>query len=124
MPNVKVDYSSRVSRLVLHHLSDKLPRIVASEMNVSGRRLHDGGVGLREIIVKFREQSEFDRNVNEIQITVYAHNFEERVKRHKQIKDSILSGVQHELDYMQCTHSTAVEVRLIPIEYGTINKNH
>lgn len=122
MPTVEVDYSAKVSKLVLDHLGDNLPSIVAPEMHISGRQLHDGGVGLREIIVKFREQSEFDRNTNTIQITVYAHNFEERVNRHRDIKDSIVSGVQHALDCMSCTDTVAVEVRLIPVEYGTINK--
>lgn len=122
MPTVEVEHSAKVSKLVLDHLADNLPSIVAPKMNISGRQLHDGGVGLHEIIVKFREQSEFDRNINPIQITVYAHNFEERVVRHREIKNAIISGVQHALDCMRCTEAAAVEVRLGPVEYGTINK--
>ncbi len=122
MPTVEVDHSAKVSKLVLDHLGDNLPPIVAEEMHIPGRQLHDGGVGLREIIVKFREQSEFDRNTNAIQITVYAHSFEERVARHREIKDAIIVGVQHALDCMRFTDTAAVEVRLVPVEYGTLNK--
>ena len=122
MPTVEVEYSAKVSKLVLDHLGDNLPSIVAPQMHLPNRKLHDGGVGLREIIVKFREQSAFDRNINNIQITVYGHAFEERVARHRDMKDAIIAGVQRALDCMRCTDTAAVEVRLGPVEYGTINK--
>jgi hypothetical protein len=122
MPTVDVEYDSGVNELVLHHLADNLPSIVAPQMNISDRQLHNGGVGLREIIVKFYEQSKLNRNANAIQITVYGHWFEERVARHRDMKDAITAGVQHALDCMRCADTAAVEVCLGPVEYGTINK--
>lgn len=120
MPTVAVEHHPKIERLALEHLADNLPSIVAPQMNISGKQLHDGGVGLREIIVKFYEQSDLNRNA--IQITVYGHAFEERVARHRDMKDAIIAGVQHALDCMRCTDTAAVEVRLGPVEYGTINK--
>src|SRR3989344_5739539 len=78
---------------ILDRLADEMPGITAPQMNIAGHDLHDGGVGESEIMVEFFEFSPRDRNINDIQITVRAHRFEERVVRLDPITEAIRQGV-------------------------------
>ena len=64
MPTTTVEYDpTKGYDEILDWLADEIPGIVAPQMNVSGRKLHDGGVSENEIIVRFMEFSPRDRNI-------------------------------------------------------------
>lgn len=123
MPTTLVEYNfKKVSDRLLDQLAEELPSIIAPKMNITGRELHDGGVGEAEVIVRFVQFSPHDRNTNDLQITTRAHCFEERVERVEDIERTIRSDVKTLLDAFGFDGTAGIEVYLAPMGYGTINK--
>lgn len=128
MPTVRLEYnphSSKPTKEAVLDLYKYLPAIIAPAMNIEGRHVHDGGVGESEIIVNLIEYSKHDLNINDIQITVIAHNFEERVARVDEMTDYIREQVketQHakifDGDYVEM--KVGVSIWLVAMGYATI----
>lgn len=122
MPTVLLQYQDRKEvglKILLNTLAENLPRIVAGQMNISGRELHDGGVSEQEIIYDAQPYSRYARNTNGLQITVRAHRFEERLARIDEIADAIKEGVIKSLRGIEHTLKIAVEVDLVDMGYTT-----
>lgn len=129
MPTVRVEYNPFSSKpdvmAAVNDLYTYLPAIIAPVMNIEGRELHDGGVGESEIIVNLIEYSKRDLNINDIQITVIAHRFEERVARLDEMTQAIRDGVKVTLhasvfgdDYINI--KVGISIWLIEMGYATI----
>lgn len=128
MPTVRVEYnpySDNVNvSLVMILVTKRLPSIVAPQMNIEGRELHNGGVSENEIIVNTIPYSRYDQNVNDIQVTIIAHNYKERLQRVDEIteaiRDEILDIIQCEIGNKHEYMKIAVSVWLIPMGYAII----
>jgi hypothetical protein len=131
MPTVRIEYNPFSSNgdieEAVNELYPYLPAIIAPLMNIDGRDLHDGGVSESEIIINLIECSKRDVNINDIQITVIAHNFEERVARVDEITNAIRDGVKTTLhaeifdgDYINI--KVGISIWLVEMGYATINK--
>jgi len=121
MPTTLIEYKpDKGYDDILDQLADEMSGIIAPQMNILGRELHDGGVGESEIIVRFIEFSPRDRNINDIQITVRAHRFEERVNRLDVITEVIKQSVMEVLRDFDRTVNVGIEVDLIEMGYATI----
>ena len=121
MPTVRIEYQPAKSyEDIIASLADELPRITAPQMNVGGRELHDGGVGESEILVDAVEYSRFARNVNDIQITVIAHAFDERRKCLDEATDAIKEGVKVILCDFDRNVKVGVSIWLVDMGYATI----
>ena len=105
---------------ILDRLAGEMPSIAAPQMNVSGRELHDGGVGESEIMVEFLEFTPRDRNVNDIQITLIAHRFEERSQRLDDATKAIKEGVMAILRDFDRNVKVGVSIWLVDMGYATI----
>lgn len=129
MPTALIEYrqkfegfSETTQEALLRKLANELPYIVAPQLNIVGRKLHNGGVGESEIIVDAREYSRFARNVNDIQITVRAHCYKERVERINFITGGIRRGVMEVMHDFGHNGKIGIEVDLIEMGYATIGK--
>lgn len=105
---------------ILDRLADEIPSVAASQMNVSGRDLHDGGVSESEIMVEFLEFTLRDRNINDIQITLVAHRFEERSQRLDDATTAIKEGVMAILSEFDRNVKVGVSIWLVDMGYETI----
>lgn len=121
MPTVWIQYKSQKGYdEILDRLAVEMPGITAPQMNVDGRGLHDGGVGESEIIVEFHEFSPRDRNVNDIQITVVAHEFPERQTRLDEATNEIKKGVMTVLCDFDRNVKVGISIWLVQMGYATI----
>lgn len=121
MPTVTIEYKpDKGYDDILDRMADDMPGITAPQMNVQGRELHDGGVGESEIIVKFRPFSPRDRNINDMQITVRAHRFAERVERIDPITEAMKEGVMGILRDFDRNVEVGIEVDLVEMGYAKI----
>lgn len=128
MPTVRLEFNPNSKHPGVYAAVDdiyrQLPAIVAPQMNIEGRELHDGGVGEKEIIVNLFHYSKEDLNINDIQITVIAHRFKERLARLDQMTDAIREGIsailQPELANAYKGMRIAVSVWLLDMGYATI----
>lgn len=107
---------------ILDALAEHLPSIAAPLMNIDGSALHEGGVGETEILVEFQEFSPRDRNVNNIQITMVAHAFPERVEKVEESTDAIKAGVMKVLQDFDRNLVVGVSIWLVEMGYATIGK--
>lgn len=107
---------------ILDALADHLPGIAAPLMNIDGSALHEGGVGETEILVEFEEFSPRDRNVNDIQITMVAHAFPERVEKVEESTDQLKQGVMEVLRDFDRNLIAGVSIWLVEMGYATIGK--
>lgn len=105
---------------ILDRLAAEMPGIAAPQVNVSGRDLHDGGVGESEIMVEFLEFTPRDRNVNDIQITLIAHRFKKRRKRRDDATKAIKEGVMNVLRDFDRNVKVGVSIWLVDMGYETI----
>lgn len=105
---------------ILDRLADELPGIAAPEMNVSGSALHEGGVGEDEIMVEFLEFSKYDRNVNDIQVTMIAHPFPERQARLDDATTALKEGIMTILRDFDRNVKVGVSIWLVEMGYETI----
>jgi hypothetical protein len=120
MPTARIEYQpDKGYEDIVEHLADELPRIVAPQMNIGDRELHDGGVGESEILVDATEYSRFARNVNSIQITVIAHRFDERVTRLDEATEAIKQGVMEVLRDFDRNLTVGVSIWLVEMGYAT-----
>ena len=127
MPTVRIEYQPQpekwpepIYRAFLKKLADKLPTIIAPEMNINGRDLHDGGVSENEILVDGVEYSHLSRNVNNVQITVIAHRFDERVARLDEVTTAIKNGVLEVLRDFDRDLTIGISVCLVEMGYASI----
>ena len=121
MPTVRIEYrTDKEYEHIVERLVDELPRIVAPQMNVDGRELHDVGVGASEIIVNVFECSPLDRNINDIQITVIAHSFAERRQHLDEATAKVKKGVMSILADFDRNVSVGVSIWLVEMGYETI----
>lgn len=123
MPTVWIKYYPQKGYYddILAKLADELPSIAAPQMNVSGRDLHDGGISESEIMVEFLEFSPRDRNINDIQITLVAHRFEERSQRLDDATRALKEGVMSILrDFDDCNVKVGISIWLVEMGYETI----
>jgi hypothetical protein len=131
MPTVRIEYNPFSNNapegveVAVYDFYRSLPAIIAPKMNIAGRDLHDGGVGENEILLDVVAYSRFALNVNDIQITVIAHRFEERVARVDEVTDAIRDEVKALLnteafggDYDGIT--VGVSIWLVDMGYATI----
>ena len=124
MPTVRVEYQSFMGYMtIMDELVDRLPLIVAPQMNIGGRELHDGGVGESEILLDATEYSHFARNVNHVQITVIAHRFDERVARIDEATEAIKQGVLEVLRDFDRNLTVGISIWLVEMGYATIGKD-
>lgn len=100
---------------------DALPEILAPLLTVAGREIHDGGVTEKEIIVDARQYSHFARNINDIQVTVRAHRFEDRINRLDEITNSIRQSMHSVLRQFDCDLDIGIEVDLVDMGYASIH---
>ena len=123
MPTARIEYQpDKGYEEIVGHLADDLPRIVAPQMNIGGRELHDGGVGESEILVDAVEYSRFARNINDIQITVIAHRFDERVARLDEATEAVKQGVVEVLRDFDRNLTVGISIWLVEMGYATIGK--
>lgn len=121
MPTVRIEYKpDKGYEQIIGCLADDLPKIIAPQMNVRGRELHDGGVGESEILVDATKYSPFARNVNDIQITVIAHPFEERRVRLDEATEEIKKGVMEVLQDFDRSVKVGISIWLVEMGYATI----
>lgn len=121
MPTVWIKYKpDKGYDEILNRLADEMPGITAPQMNIGGRKLHDGGVGESEIMVEFIEFSPRDRNVNDIQVTVIAHPFPERQARLDEATNEIKQGIMSILRDFDRNMKVGVSVWLVEMGYATI----
>lgn len=121
MPTVTIEYKpDKGYDDILDRMADDMPGITAPQMNVEGRELHDGGVGESEIIVRFIAFSSRDRNINDLQVTVRAHRFAERVERIDPITEAIKEGVMGILRDFDRSAEVGIEVDLVEMGYAKI----
>lgn len=121
MPTTRIEYKpGKGYEQIIERLADEMPRIAAPQMNIGGRELHDGGVGEGEILVDAVEYSQFARNVNDIQITLIAHAFDERRKRLDEATDAIKKGVKDVLRDFDRNVKVGVSIWLVDMGYATI----
>lgn len=107
---------------ILDALADHLPSIAAPLMNIDGSELHEGGVGETEILVEFTEFSSRDRNVNDIQITMVAHAFSQRVEQVEESTGTLKQGVMEVLRDFDRNLVVGVSIWLVEMGYATIGK--
>jgi len=122
MPTVLLQYQDDNDigmRILLNTLADSLPKIVAEQMDIPDRALHDGGVSEKEIIFDAQPYSKFARNTNGLQITIRAHCFEDRLARIDQIANIIKLDIIAALRGIEHPHKIAVEVDLVDMGYDT-----
>lgn len=123
MPNVTVKSKpDKGYDAILDALAEHLPSIAASLMNIDGSALHEGGVGETEILVEFKEFSPRDRNVNDIQITMVAHAFPERVEKVEESTNQLKRGVMEVLRDFDRNLVVGVSIWLVEMGYATIGK--
>lgn len=121
MPTVHIQYlPNREYEYLIEKLVHEMPTIVAPQMNIDGRKLHDGGVGEDEIMVEAREFSQFVRNVNHIQVTIIAHAFDERRKRLDEATKIITEGIKEVLRDFDRNVEVGVSLWLVEMGYFTI----
>lgn len=121
MPTVRIEYQpNKGYEQIIGVLADELPGIVAPQMNIGGRELHDGGVGTSEILVDATTYTQFARNVNDIQITVIAHAFQERKDRLDEATEAVKEGVKTVLADFDRNVKVGVSIWLIDMGYATI----
>jgi len=121
MPTTRIEYKPDMGyEQIIERLADEMPRITAPQMNIGGRELHDGGVGESEILVDAVEYSRFARNINDIQITVIAHSFDERRERLDEATDAIKDGVKEILRDYDRNVKVGVSIWLVDMGYTTI----
>jgi len=121
MPLVRIKYAPpKGYDEIVDSFVREIPGIVAPQMNILERKLHDGGVGVREILVECFEFSPRDRNVDGIQITVIAHPFEERCGRREKITKAITKDVGKVLSDFDRNARVSVYVWLVEMEYARI----
>ena len=121
MPTVWVKY--RIEKgygEILGRLANSLPSIVAPQMNVSGRAVHEGGVGEAEVMVEFLEFSPRDRNINDIQVTVIAHAFDERQSRLDEATEAIREGIA-EILRDSGNVKVGISIWLVEMGYATLS---
>lgn len=87
-------------------------------MNIGGRELHDGGVGTSEILVDATAYTLFARNVNDIQITVIAHAFQERKDRLDEATEAVKEGVRAVLADFERDILTYGGMSLVSVKIG------
>ncbi|MFT5036692.1 MAG: hypothetical protein ACI9VM_000255 [Candidatus Azotimanducaceae bacterium] len=107
---------------ILDALADHLPSIAAPLMNIDGSALHEGGVGEAEILVEFTEFSPRDRNVNNIQITMVAHAFPQRVDEVEKSTEQLKQGVMEVLRDFDRNLVVGISIWLVEMGYTTIGK--
>jgi hypothetical protein len=128
MPTVRLEYNPFSSNPeieeAVHDLYTELPGIIAPVINIEGCSIHNGGVTESEIIVNIIEYSKRDLNVNDIQITIIAHRFEERVAKIDEMTDVIRDAVKSTLntdmfydDYINL--KVGVSIWLVEMGYAT-----
>lgn len=119
MPTVRIEYlPNRGCEQIIGILADRLPGIVAPQMNIGGRELHDGGVGTSEILVDATAYTLFARNVNDIQITVIAHAFQERKDRLDEATEAVKEGVKAVLADFERDILTYGGMSLVSVKIG------
>lgn len=127
MPTVRVEYNPFTNKPVddaVNELYKDLPYTIAAHLNIEGHDLHDGGVSEKEIIVNLIECDKRDLNTNDIQITIIAHRFEERVARNDEVTKKI--GAEINATLRQEVHcgeyddiTFAVSIWLVEMSYVT-----
>lgn len=121
MPTVRIEYKPNHGyELIIHFLANQLPRIIAPQMNIGGRELHDGGVSTSEILVDATVYTQFARNVNDIQITVIAHAFQERKDRLDEATEAVKEGVKAVLANFDHNVKVGISIWLIDMGYATL----
>lgn len=122
MPRIRVKSKvNKVSGSVLDLLADSLPGNAAPIMNIHGKALHDGGVGETEIMVEFEEFSARDRNVNDIQITIVAHRFPERVAGIEWATKAFQASIESVMKNVSQPLKLGVSIELVDMGYETID---
>jgi len=124
MPTVLIEYKDDDEGLMFQviELAAEMPSIVAPHMNIDGRALHDGGVSENEILVDGRAYSAFAVNVNDIQVTVIAHRFDERVAKLDEMTEAIRQGIIGLLTYNGQKLKVGVSIWLVEMGYGMITE--
>lgn len=121
MPIVQLRYKpGRDLEELACKLAEALPAIVAPQLSIAGAELHDGMVTQKEIIVEVTEGSQADVNTKDLQITILAHNFPERVETDEQRKDAMLKGVRTFLADFDRNVDGFVWLILAPTAFGRI----
>ena len=121
MPTVRIEYQpNKGYEQIIGVLADELPGIVAPQMNIGGRGLHGGGAGKSEVLVDATAYTQFARNVNDIQITVIAHAFQERKDRLDEATEAVKEGVKAVLADFDRNVKVGVSIWLIDMGYATI----
>ncbi len=121
MPTVLIQYRpGQGYEQIIERLADASPGITAPQMNVAGRKLHDGGVSEKEMVVDATEYSRFARNTNDIQLTVIAHAFDERRERVDEATECIKVGVAEILRDFDRNLKVGVSIWLVEMGYATI----
>ena len=121
MPIVQLRYKSdRGLEELVGNLAKALPAIIAPQLTVLGSELHDGMVTEKEIIVEVTECSQADINTKDLQITILAHNFPDRIETDEQRKDAIIKDVRTFLADYDRNVEGFVWLILVPTAFGQI----
>lgn len=105
---------------LLDRLAEQMPGIVAPQMNIKGRSVHNGGVGEGEVMVEFLQFTRRDRNINDIQIRILARAFPERLARVDEATEEIKQGVKCVLRDFDRNVKVGVSLLLVQMGYATI----
>lgn len=91
-------------------ITNDLPGIIAPQLSIAGRKLGDGRVSPKDIIVKTDPTGDSDVNVRDIMIMIWTHDFPERRENPslEVRKENILKGVRETLDSFQPEYSHKV----------------
>jgi hypothetical protein len=121
MPLTVLQYKiDRGLKELAEKLAETLPSIVAPNLSLSERDLHDGKLTPDEIMVWCRESKKADQNGKDLEIIVFAHDFPERRENLEARKDTIIEGVRKFLSDYDRNVTAAVWVLLAPTAYGEI----
>lgn len=119
MPIVEVKYNFKPDMLkVVRVLTPRLPGIIAQGLNIPNREDKQGRVTPDDIIIHCTENGELDINTKDIEITVYAHSFPERLVNFEERKDSIMKYIDNVLRQYAPNVSGFVWIFLLESEFG------
>lgn len=121
MPFVTMRYKrSRVTSSFVDMLAHELPRIIAPHLSLGGRERNEGLVTPDDIMVQCEEGGPYDVNTKDIQISILAHDFPERVVNLESRKEAILEGIRAVMTHYGAKASGCVLITLHHMAYGKL----
>ena len=121
MPLVLIQYKVDCGKDIAEKIALRMPKIVALALDVSKQEGNQGGLVPEDIEVWCTESGELDVNTKDLEIIIWAHEFQSRKETLDRRKDEIVACVRELLyDWKRQDVSGFVWVLLQPTAFGTL----